>query len=138
MKLIVIFKMTLTEIVAKEHVEKWINAWNNQELNTLLQMYSDDVQFSSPKVKIVFPDRKSSQLNNKKELEEYWTVAVREKYPKLKFEAKEVIVHGNIMVLEYFASLNGIDRNMVMEKFEFKDNKIIKSSVFYGAEGLLQ
>lgn len=134
----VIFKMTLTYIFAKEHVKKWINAWNNQELDTLLEMYSDDVQFSSPKVKIVFPDRKSSQLSNKKELEEYWTLALREKYPKLKFEAKEVIVHDNIIVLEYFASLNGIDRTLVMEKFEFKDNKIIRSSVFYGAEGLLQ
>jgi hypothetical protein len=101
-------------------------------------MYSDEVQFSSPKVKIVFPDRKSSQLSNKKELEEYWTRALREKYPNLKFEAKEVIVHNDIIVLEYFASLNGIDRTLVIEKFEFKDNKITRSSVFYGAEVLRQ
>jgi ketosteroid isomerase-like protein len=133
-----IFEMTLTDTFAKEHVEKWINAWNNQELDTLLEMYSDEVQFSSPKVKIVFPDRKSSQLSNKKELEEYWTRALREKYPNLKFEAKEVIVHNDIIVLEYFASLNGIDRTLVIEKFEFKDNKITRSSVFYGAEVLRQ
>lgn len=131
-------RMTLKDIFAKEHVEKWINAWNNQELDTLLEMYSDNVEFSSPKVKIVFPDRNSSQLSNKKELEEYWTLALKEKYPNLKFEAKEVIVHDNVVVLEYFASLNGIDRTRVMEKFEFKDNKIVRSSVFYGAEELQQ
>lgn len=126
--------MTLTNTFAKEHVEKWINAWNNHELETLLEMYSDEVQFSSPKIKIIFPDRKSSKLGNKKELEEYWTLALRVKYPDLKFEVKEVIIHNDTIVLEYFASLNRFDRTLVMEKFEFKDNKIIRSSVFYGAE----
>jgi len=133
---IVVFKMTLTDNFAKEHVEKWINAWNNQDLETVLEMYSDKVQFSSPKIKLVFPDRRSSQLNNKKELEEYWTLALREKYPNLKFEAKEVIVHNDIVVLEYFASLNGINKTLVIEKFVFKDNKIIRSNVYYGAETL--
>lgn len=129
--------MTLTDTFAKKHVEKWISAWNNQGLDALLEMYSDEVQFSSPKIKSILPNRRSSQLSNKKELEEYWTLAL-EKYSNLRFEAKEVIVHNDTLALEYIASLSGIDRTLVMEKFEFKDNKITRSSVFYGAEGLLQ
>ena len=130
------FKLLVSQAFAKEHVEKWITAWNNHDLKTLLSMYSEDIQFSSPKIRAVLPGRNSSKLNNKKELEEYWSLALKEKYPNLRFESKDLIVHNNIIILEYYASLNTVDRTLVIEKFEFENNKIIKSSVFYGAEEL--
>ncbi|MFL6523267.1 MAG: DUF4440 domain-containing protein, partial [Nitrososphaera sp.] len=60
------------EAFAKDHVEKWVKAWNNHDIETVLTMYSDEIEFSSPKIRIVFPERKSSTVTNKKELEEYW------------------------------------------------------------------
>lgn len=128
--------MIVSQAFAKEHVEKWITAWNNHDLKTLLSMYSEDIQFSSPKIRAVLPGRNSSKLNNKKELEEYWSLALKEKYPNLMFESKDLIVYNNIIILEYYASLNNVDRTLVIEKFEFENNKIIKSSVFYGADEL--
>ena len=130
------FKLLVSQAFAKEHVEKWITAWNNHDLKTLLSMYSEDIQFSSPKIRAVLPGRNSSKLNNKKELEEYWSLALKEKYSNLRFESKDLIVHNNIIILEYYASLNTVDRTLVIEKFEFENNKIIKSSVFYGADEL--
>lgn len=128
--------MIVSQAFAKEHVEKWITAWNNHDLKTLLSRYSEDIQFSSPKIRAVLPGRNSSKLNNKKELEEYWSLALKEKYPNLMFESKDLIVYNNIIILEYYASLNNVDRTLVIEKFEFENNKIIKSSVFYGADEL--
>ena len=46
--------MDFSESFVKEHVEKWVNAWNNHDLKTVLSMYSDDVEFSSPKSKLYF------------------------------------------------------------------------------------
>ena len=128
--------MIVSQAFAKEHVEKWITAWNNHDLKTLLSRYSEDIQFSSPKIRAVLPGRNSSKLNNKKELEEYWSLALKEKYPNLMFESKDLIVYNNIIILEYYAYLNNVDRTLVIEKFEFENNKIIKSSVFYGADEL--
>jgi ketosteroid isomerase-like protein len=65
--------MDYSDMFAKGHMEKWVNAWNNHDLKTVLSMYSDNVEFSSPKIKVVFPDRKSSKITNKSDLERYWT-----------------------------------------------------------------
>ena len=41
-------------------------------------MYSDDMEFPSPKIKVVFPEMKNlSKVTNKSELEEYWTKALK-------------------------------------------------------------
>ena len=67
--------MDYSESFVRKHIEKWVDAWNNHDLKAVLSMYSDDIEFSSPKVKVVFPERKQSKVTNKRELEEYWTKA---------------------------------------------------------------
>ena len=97
-------------------------------------MYSENIEFSSPKVKVVFPDRTSSKISNQKELEEYWSKALKNNFPSLNFTPKEVLRQENKILLEYYATLDGKHRTSVTEKFEFQDGLITKSSVFYGSE----
>ena len=47
--------------MVNDHVERWINAWNKHDLQTVLSMYSEEVEFSSPKIKTVFPERTISK-----------------------------------------------------------------------------
>jgi ketosteroid isomerase-like protein len=70
--------VNFSESFVKEHIEKWVNAWNNHDLKTVLSMYSDDIEFSSPRIKVVFTERKLSKITNKSELEEYWTKGFEE------------------------------------------------------------
>jgi hypothetical protein len=119
--------------MVNDHVERWINAWNRHDLQTVLSMYSEEVEFSSPKIKTVFPERTISKITNKKDLEEYWSKALK-KYPKLNFVFKESIFHKNVCLIEYHAVLDGKTRTSVIEKFELQNGLVIKSSVFYGAE----
>ena len=122
------------ESFAKDHVEKWVNAWNNHDLKTVLTMYSDDIEFSSPKIKVIVPERKSSRITNKKELEEYWTRALNH-FPNLRFIPKQTIIQGNLCIFEYYAILDEKHRTSVIEKFEFQEDGLVKkSSGFYGAE----
>jgi ketosteroid isomerase-like protein len=126
--------MNNSESSVKEHAEKWVNAWNNHDINIVLSMYSDDIEFSSPKIKAVFPERKPSKITNKSELEQYWTKALKG-YPNLHFIPKQTIMQGNLCILEYYAILDGKNKISVIEKFEFQDDGLVKrSSVFYGAE----
>jgi ketosteroid isomerase-like protein len=129
--------MDYSESFAKTHVEKWINAWNNHDLKTVLSLYSDNIEFSSPKIKVVFPERKSSKVTNKSELEEYWTKALKN-FPSLHFIPKQTVIQGNVCIFEYYATLDGENKTSVIEKFEFQDDGLVKkSSVFYGAEELI-
>lgn len=84
------------------HVKRWIEAWNKHDLRTALSMYSEEIEFSSPKIKAVFPERTISKIKNKKDLEEYWSKALK-KYPKLNFVLKESKFHNNVCLIEYYA-----------------------------------
>jgi len=115
------------------HVKRWIEAWNKHDLQTVLSMYSEEIEFSSPKIKAVFPERTISKIKNKKDLEAYWSKALK-KYPKLNFVLKESKFHNNVCLIEYYAVWDGRTRTPVIEKFEMQNGLVIKSSVFYGAE----
>jgi ketosteroid isomerase-like protein len=126
--------MDYSESFVKEHIEKWVKAWNNHDLKAVLSMYSDDIEFSSPKVKVVFPERKQSKVPNKRELEEYWTKTLKNYYPNLHSTPKQIISQGNVCVFEYYALLDAPNKKTsVIEKFEFRDDGLInKSRGFYG------
>jgi SnoaL-like domain len=119
--------------MANDHVKRWIEAWNKHDLQTVLSMYSEEIEFSSPKIKAVFPERTISKITNRKDLKEYWSKALK-KYPKLNFVLKESKFHNNVCLIEYYAVLDGRTRTSVIEKFEMQNGLVIKSSVFYGAE----
>jgi len=119
--------------MVNKHVEDWLSAWNKHDLTRVLSMYSEDIEFSSPKIKVVFPDRALSKITNKKDLEEYWTKAL-EKYPKLNFVLKYSIFYNNKCLVEYYALLDEKTKTSVIEKFEMQDGLIIKSSAYYGAD----
>lgn len=128
--------MTITEEFANEHVKKWIDAWNDHNLKTVLSMYSDKIEFSSPKIKVVLPDQSINRISNKKDLEKYWHLALKNNFPNLKFTVKKTIFYNNIIILEYCANLDGKRKVNVMEKFQFEGELITKSDVFYGSEDI--
>ena len=66
----------ISESFAKEHIERWINAWNNKDLETVLSMFADNIEFSSPKIKMITPEFNSEKVNNKKDLKHYWSIAL--------------------------------------------------------------
>ena len=68
--------MSISETFANQHMKKWIDSWNNHDIKTVLSMYSENIEFSSPKIKIVFPDNNALKINNRKDLEEYWLKAL--------------------------------------------------------------
>ena len=129
--------MSISEAFANQHMKKWIDGWNDHDIKTVLSMYSENIEFSSPKIKIVFADHNTSKINNRKDLEEYWSKALKNNFPSLKFMAKDVLVHNNKIILEYYATLDGKHKTSVIEKFEINDGLITKSDVFYGAEEII-
>lgn len=124
----------ISDSFAKEHIERWINAWNNRDLETVLSMFTEDIEFRSPKIKVITPEFNSEKVNNKKDLKHYWSTA-KEKLTSLHFASKEYYVKGNTCVLEYIATFNGETKFLAIEKSEFNEDYLIyKASAFYGPQ----
>jgi ketosteroid isomerase-like protein len=45
--------MEIDDTFAKDHIDRWIKAWNDHDIKEVLSLYSGNILFSSPKVKSV-------------------------------------------------------------------------------------
>ncbi|MER5176169.1 MAG: nuclear transport factor 2 family protein [Candidatus Nitrosocosmicus sp.] len=124
----------ISDSFAKEHIERWINAWNNKDLETVLSMFADNIEFYSPKIRVITPEFNSEKVNNKKDLKHYWSTALQ-KLTSLHFTPKDYFIKGNTCVLEYIVTFDGKSKFLAIEKSEFnKDNLIYKAIAFYGSQ----
>jgi ketosteroid isomerase-like protein len=119
----------------QEHLDRWTRAWNDRDLVAILSMYSEDIEFRSPKIRIVLPEKSEGKVNGKKELERYWSLALQ-KFKGLHFTPIGFAINGDIdeCFFEYIAELDG-KKSLVVEKFQFKYGLVVRSSAYYGAEG---
>ena len=120
----------ISDSFAKEHVEIWINAWNNKDLETVLSLFAENIEFYSPKIKVIIPEFNSEKVNNKQDLKHYWSTALQ-KLTNLHFTPKEYYIKGNTCVLEYIATFDGKSKFLSIEKSEFNEDRLIyKASPF--------
>ena len=124
----------ISDSFAKGHIERWINAWNTKDLETVLSMFADNIEFYSPKIKSITPEFNLGKVNNKQDLKHYWSTAL-DKITSLHFTPKEYYIKGDALVLEYIATFDEKSTFLSIEKFEFdEDNLIGKASAFYGSQ----
>jgi hypothetical protein len=94
-------------------------------------MFADNIQFSSPKIKILLPELNSEKIDNKKDLERYWSMEL-EKFDTIHFTPKEYFLKGKTFVLEYIATFDGKTKFLALEESEFNDDNLIyKALAFY-------
>jgi hypothetical protein len=126
--------MEINDLFVQEHIRNWINAWNDHDLKKILSFNSEDILFSSPKVNMVFPDRQSATIVNKRELEGYFSHGLK-KFPNLHFTPLDYFLKDDKVTLEYLGTPDNKIQWSVMEKFEFNTRGLIaKSNVYYGVE----
>jgi hypothetical protein len=128
--------MEMDDTFVKEHIRRWTKAWNDHNIKEVLSLYSENILFSSPKVKIVYSDRTSATITNKKDLEEYFCSGLK-KFPMLQFTPVDYFLKNQKVIFEYNATPDNKIQWSVIEKFEFNNERLIeKSSVYYGKEDL--
>jgi SnoaL-like protein len=126
--------MHIDDTFAKDHIHKWTIAWNEHDIKQVLSLYSYNISFSSPKIKSVYPNRTSSIITNKKDLEEYFSTGLK-KFPMLYFTPIDYFLKSPEVIFQYNATPNDKILWSVIEKFEFNDDGLIeRSSVYYGKE----
>jgi ketosteroid isomerase-like protein len=106
--------------------ENWITAWNSHNLDNILEHYADDIEITTPMIKLA-AGIDSGSLKGKENVKDYWQKALH-KIPDLHFELYEVTAGINSVAL-YYKSVMGKKAIEVM--FFDEEEKVNKMFAFY-------
>ncbi len=82
----------------------WIESWNTHDINTILAHYADDVEITTPMIKLALGIDNGS-LKGKEQVGDYWKKAL-EKLPDLHFELYDVAAGVDSVALYYKSVMN--------------------------------
>jgi ketosteroid isomerase-like protein len=109
---------------------KWIETFNNKELEKLLSLYDDEAVHFSPKLKIIQPETQGF-VTGKQALREWWQDAF-DRLPSLNYKIRSLTANGDRVFMEYTRTVNGESDLLVAEVLDIKEDKIIASRVYHG------
>jgi|GEM_PF-304689 len=98
---------------------EWINAWNSHDLDRILSLYADDVEVTTPMIKVAL-GIDDGTVRGRDAAGQYWSAALR-KVPNLHFELVEATRGVNSIAI-YYKSILG---KTAIETMFFKVNKAI-------------
>jgi hypothetical protein len=114
------------EIIAK----KWLNSFNAHDLEKLLDLYHEDAQHYSPKLKLRKPETKGL-ITGKDALREWWQDAFH-RLPALHYSCTNLTANTERVFMEYTRKTDGEPDMLVAEVLEIKEGLITASRVYHG------
>ncbi|MCR4029383.1 MULTISPECIES: nuclear transport factor 2 family protein [Flavobacterium] len=111
---------------AKEFAKTWIESWNSHDLEDVMSHYSDDLEITTPMIKLA-GGIESGSLQGKIQVKEYWSKALA-KFPDLHFELIDVTAGVNSVAL-YYKSI--MDKKAIEVMFFNEDGLVNKMIAHY-------
>jgi ketosteroid isomerase-like protein len=108
---------------AQEFANEWIRSWNSHDLDDILSHYSDDVEITSPMIRLA-AGIDSSTLKGKEAVRDYWAKALH-KIPDLRFELIEVTQGVNSVALYYKSVMSKMSIEVMFFNADGKVNRIL-------------
>lgn len=108
---------------AQEFAEEWIETWNSHDLDRILEHYSDDVEITTPMIKMALGND-SGTLKGKEAVGLYWRQALI-KLPDLHFELIDVATSVSSVAVYYKSVMNKNTMEVMFFDADGKVNKII-------------
>lgn len=110
--------------------KNWLHAFNEHNLESLLELYHDRAVHFSPKLKIRRPET-NGFIKGKDALREWWKDAF-ERLPQLHYQEKNIIANNGLVVIEYTRIVPGEENMNVAEVLEIENGLIVSSRVYHG------
>ncbi|UTG63544.1 nuclear transport factor 2 family protein [Elizabethkingia anophelis] len=111
---------------AQQFAKIWIEAWNFHDMNAILSHYSEDIEITTPMIKMALGEGDGS-LKGKEAVADYWRRAL-DKMPDLHFELYDV-TEGVDSVALYYKSV--MDKKAVEVMFFNEEGKVNKMFAHY-------
>lgn len=114
----------------KQIALKWFEAFNTHDLEKLLNLYDENAEHFSPKLKIRMPET-HGLIKGKEALRTWWKDAF-ERLPSLNYEVKKLTADEEQVFMEYIRHVKGEEDLKVGEVLEIKKGLIVFSRVYHG------
>ncbi len=108
---------------AQKFAKEWIESWNSHNLEDILKHYSDDIEITTPMIKLA-AGIESGTLKGKEAVGEYWNIALT-KIPDLHFELIDVTESINSVALYYKSVMN----KMAIEVMFFDEQGLVNKMI---------
>jgi hypothetical protein len=108
----------ITKEVAEDFVMQWLSAWNNHNIDNILEHYDNEIEFFSPFISLL-KFNNEGVIKNKADLKKYFEIGLNT-YPDLYFQIHRFFIGINSVVI-YYTSVN---ERMAAEVFELNENNI--------------
>ena len=109
---------------------KWFAAFNTQDLEKLLELYDDNAEHFSPKLKIRKPET-NGLIKGKMALREWWQDAF-DRLPTLNYEVLKLTADNEQVFMEYVRHVKGEEDLRVGEVLQINKGLIVFSRVYHG------
>lgn len=113
----------------KKIANQWFDAFNAHDINALINLYDDNAEHYSPKLKVLRPET-NGLIKGKTALRDWWVDAFK-RLPQLNYQVLQLTAEGNHVFMEYIRSTPGEDDLRVGEVLIFSSGKIIASRVYH-------
>jgi limonene-1,2-epoxide hydrolase len=108
----------------------WLAAFNEHNLESLLELYHEEAEHFSPKLKIRQPET-NGLIKGKTALRAWWQDAF-DRLPSLEYREKTITANEKRVFMEYTRIVEGeLDMN-VAEVLEIENGLIVFSRVYHG------
>ncbi|MEI8279884.1 MAG: nuclear transport factor 2 family protein [Bacteroidota bacterium] len=108
----------------------WFDAFNNHDLEKLLELYHDEASHYSPKLKIRIPET-NGFVRGKDALRSWWQDAF-ERLPSLHYKVTRLTANDERVFMEYIRQVDNEEDMLVAELLEIKNGLIVASHVYHG------
>ena len=109
---------------------KWFDAFNTKNLEKLLELYDDEAQHFSPKLKVRQPETNGLIIG--KEAMRVWWQDAFDRLPTLHYKVTSLTANTDRVFMEYTRQVESEADMLVAEVLEIKDGKIVFSRVYHG------
>jgi ketosteroid isomerase-like protein len=109
---------------------RWFDAFNSKNIDKLLELYDDEAQHFSPKLKIRQPETNGLIIG--KEAMRVWWQDAFDRLPTLHYKATSLTANTDRVFMEYIRKVEGEEDILVAEVLEIKGEKIVFSRVYHG------
>lgn len=121
---------TKHEIQNEQIAIQWFAAFNEQNLEQLLSLYSNDAEHYSPKLKIRQPET-NGMVRGKDALHAWWQDAF-DRLPTLRYNYTSLTANNDRVFMEYIRLVTGEPDMLVAEVLEIQNGLIVASRVYHG------
>ena len=108
----------------------WFVAFNEHDLEKLLELYDDNAKHFSPKLKVHEPQT-NGLIDGKEALRKWWKDCF-ERLPTLHYHVNKLTADSEQVFMEYTRKVEGEEDMEIGEVLQITDDKIVFSKVYHG------